>query len=63
MFYRLLASAYYLFIASYFSFWPALVVGLLVHFIEPEWEVIAFGIVFSWVLTEFIFKRKGNWIR
>lgn len=59
----LLVSAYYLLASMYFSFWPAIVVGLLVHFIEPALELIAFGAVFSFVLTEFIFKRKGNWLR
>ena len=58
----LLISANYLLLSAYFSFWPALAVGLLVHSIEPEWEVIAFGIVFSWVLTEFIFRRKDKWL-
>lgn len=61
MFRTLLINAYYLFISAYFSLWPALLVSLLVHFVNPEWEVIAFGIVFSFVLTEFIFRRKGNW--
>ena len=55
-------SAYYLLVAVYLSFWPALVVGVLVHFIEPEWEVIAFSAVFGYVLTEFLFLRKGNWM-
>lgn len=58
----LLVSAYYLLVSMYVSLWPALAVGLLVHFTEPEWEVVAFGAVFSWLLTEFIFHRKGNWL-
>ena len=62
MFRSLLVSAYYLLVSMYMSFWPALAVGLLIHLIEPEWEVLAFGAVFSFVLTEFIFRRKGNWI-
>lgn len=57
----ILASVRYLLIAMYFSFWPAMAIGLLVHLIESEWEVIAFGAVFSYVLTEFISRRKGNW--
>lgn len=58
----LMVSVYFLLVSMYFSLWPALAVGLLVHFIEPEWEVIAFGAVFGYVLTEFIFSRKGNWL-
>lgn len=58
----LLVSAHYLFIGLYVTLWPALVFGLLVHFIKPEWEFIAFVIAYSRLLTEFIFNRKGNWL-
>ena len=57
----LLVSAHYLLVSMYFSFWPAMAIGLLVHFIEPEWEVIAFGAVFSYLMAEFITGRKGKW--
>jgi hypothetical protein len=59
---KLLVNTHYVLISMYMSFWPALAVGLLVHFIEPEWEVIAFGAVFSYVLTEFLFRYKGKWL-
>ena len=58
----LLVSVHYLLIGLYVNLWPALAVGLLVHFIKPEWEFIAFVIVYSRLLTEFLFKRKGNWL-
>lgn len=57
----LLVSAHYLLVSAWFSFWPALGVGLLVGLVLPDWEVIAFGAVFTFILTEFIFLRKGNW--
>lgn len=58
----LLASAHYVLVSMWFSFWPALAVGLLAHSIEPEWEVIAFGVVFGYVISEFLLRRKGNWL-
>lgn len=62
MFRALLASAHYVLTSMWFSFWPALAVGLLAHSIEPEWEVIAFGVVFGYVISEFLLRRKGNWL-
>lgn len=58
----LLASAYYLLVSMWFSLWPALAVGLLVHLVVPEWEVIAFGVVYGYVISEFLLRRKGNWL-
>lgn len=58
----LLASVYYVLISMWFSFWPALAVGLLVHLVVPEWEVIAFGVVFGYVLSGLLLRRKGKWL-
>ena len=58
----LLKSAHFLVIASWFCFWPALLVGLLVYEMAPEWEVIAFITVFSGLLTQSLFARKRNWL-
>lgn len=58
----LLASVYYVLISMWFSFWPALAVGLLVHLVVPEWEVIAFGVVFGYVIAELLLRRKGKWL-
>lgn len=58
----LLASFFYLMISAYFALWPAFVIGILVHAIKPDWEIIAFGVVFSYAMTELIFRRKGNWL-
>ncbi len=58
----LLASVYYVLISMWFSFWPALAVGLLAHVVVPEWEVIAFGVVFGYVISEFLLRRKGKWL-
>ena len=58
----LLRSIHFLVITSWFCFWPALVVGLLVYAVAPEWEVIAFIAVFSGLLTQFLFARKRNWL-
>lgn len=61
MFRALVVGTYYLLASMWLSFWPALIAGLLVHLIAPDWEVIAFGAVFSYVLVELIFRYKGNW--
>ena len=58
----LLASVYYVLISMLASFRPALAVGLLVHLVVPEWEVIAFGVVFGYVIAEFLLQRKGKWL-
>lgn len=58
----LIRSVHFLVIASWICFWPALAVGLLVYAMAPEWEVIAFIVVFSGLLTQFLFARKRNWL-
>ncbi len=58
----LLVSVYYLWFTAALSLFPALLVGVIVLFIAPEWTAIGFGAVFTGVFTEFIFKRKGNWL-
>ena len=58
----MLMSVHFLVIASWICFWPALLVGLLVYEMAPEWEVIAFITVFSGLLTQFLFDRKRNWL-
>jgi hypothetical protein len=57
----ILVSVHYLLVSMWFSFWPALIAGLLVHLVLPEWEVITFGVVFGYFVSEFILNRKGNW--
>lgn len=58
----LMKSFYYVLFGMWLCFWPSLVVGLLAHLLIPEYEVIVFTVVFSRLLTEFLFKRKGNWL-
>jgi len=60
-FHALKVSVYYLAIALLFSLVPALAVSFVIYMIKPEWEAIAFVAVYSWVLTGFLFNRKGNW--
>ncbi len=58
----LLKSGYFVLIGLYICFWPALAIGLLAHLLIPEWEVIVFVVVYSRLLTDFLFSRKGNWL-
>lgn len=51
----------YLVLVAYFSFLPAIVLGLLVSLIDKELGLIMVGVVFGWKFIELISKRKSKW--
>lgn len=57
----LLVSAHYIGVALFICLWPALLVSFLVRLVAPDWEVTTFIVVYSRLLTEFVFNRKDNW--
>ena len=58
----LVKSILFLVISSIICLVPALVVGALVYWIDSEYEGIAMGVVFGFLLTELIFRRKSKWL-
>lgn len=59
---NLCKSFYFLALSALIAFVPALFIGALVHWIEPEYEGYAIGIVFGFLLAELITCRKSKWV-
>lgn len=59
---NLYRSFYFLVISALIAFIPAVFIGALVHWIEPEYEAYAIGIVFGALFSELISRRKAKWI-